>query len=41
MYLQCVDVWGRNLDNESMAVSEAVSYRKKNVENDLWSDSEG
>ena len=34
-------VWGRNLGDESMGVSEAVSNRQENAENDLWSDVEG
>ena len=28
------------MGNESRGVSEAMSYREKNVENDLWSDIE-
>ena len=38
---QHVDVGGRNLGDESRAVSEAVTHREKNAENDLWSDVEG
>ena len=41
MFLQHVDVWGRNLGDESRVVSEAVSHREENAENDLWSDNEG
>ena len=36
-----VDVWGRNLSNESKGVSEAASHSKKNAKNDLWNDIEG
>ena len=35
-----VDVWDRDLGNESGGVSEAVSHRDKNAENDLWTDVE-
>ena len=41
MCSQHVDVWSRNLGDESRGVSEAVSHREENVENDLWSDGEG
>ena len=41
MCLQCVDVWGRNLGDESMGVSEAMNHREQNAENDLQSDGEG
>ena len=41
MCLQHVDVWGRDLGVESKAVSEAVSHREENAQNDLWSDNEG
>ena len=40
MCSQCVDVWSRNLGDESMGVSQAASHREKNVENDLQSDIE-
>ena len=40
MCSQRVDVWGRNLCDESRSVSEAASHRK-NAENDLQSDVEG
>ena len=35
--LQHVDVWGRNLVDESRDVSEAASHREENDENDLQS----
>ena len=41
MCLQCVDVLGRNLGDESRDVSEAASHREENAENELWSDVEG
>ena len=45
LYKVCValhfNVWDRNLGDESRGVSEAVSHREKNAENDLWSDIEG
>ena len=41
MSFQCVDVWGRDLGDESRGFSEAVTHREENVENDLWSDVEG
>ena len=41
MRLQHVGVWGRNLGNESRGVSEAVSHRDENAENDLYSDIDG
>ena len=31
MCLQCVDVWSRDLGNESKGVSEAVSHREENA----------
>ena len=40
MRSQCADIWGRNLGDESRSVSEAVSHRKNNAVNDLWSDIE-
>ena len=40
MCSQHVDVWGRNLADGSRSVSEAVSHRERNAENDL-SDVEG
>ena len=41
MCSQRVDIWGRNLCDESRGVSEAASHREKNAENDLWSDVDG
>ena len=41
MCSQCVDVWGRNLGVKSGGVSEAVSHREENAENDMQSDIEG
>ena len=41
MCLQHVDVWGRNLGDESRDVSEIASHREENAETDLRSDSEG
>ena len=41
MCSQHVDIWGRNLGDETWGVSEAASYRVKNAENDLQSDIEG
>ena len=41
MCSQCVDIWGRNLGDESKSVSEAVRHREENAENALWSDVEG
>ena len=42
VYKACVRsmliLWGRNLVDESRGVSEAVSHREKNAENDLQSD---
>ena len=38
---QHVDVWDRNLGNESRDVSEAASHREKNAENDLPRNVEG
>ena len=29
--MHCVDVWGRNLGDESRTVSEAVSYRERRM----------
>ena len=34
MCSQCVDVWSRDLGDESRAVSEAVSHREENAKND-------
>ena len=31
MCLQCVDVWGRDLGDESKGFSEAASHRKENA----------
>ena len=39
--LQRVDVWDRDLGNESRGFSEAASHREENAWNDLWSDIEG
>ena len=39
--IRCVDVWGRNLGNESRGASDAVSHREENANNGLWSDIEG
>ena len=41
MCLQHVDIWSRDLDDESRGISEAVSHREENAENDLWSAVEG
>ena len=41
MCSQRVDVWGRNLGDESGGVSEAASNREKNADNDMQSDIEG
>ena len=41
MCLQRVDVWGRDLGNESRGFSEVVSHREESAENDLQSDTEG
>ena len=41
MCLQHVDVWGRNLGDESRGISETASHREENAENDLCSDVEG
>ena len=38
MCSQHVDICGRNLGDESRGVSEAVSHRQENAENDLRSD---
>ena len=40
VWLQHVDLWGRNLGDESRGVSENVTHREKNAKNDLWSDVE-
>ena len=39
--LQHIDVWDRNLGDESRSVSDAASHREKNTENDMQSDNEG
>ena len=41
VYSHRVDVCDRNLGDESRSVSEAVSHREENAENDLWGDVEG
>ena len=41
MCLQRVDVWSRDLVDESRGVSEAASHREENAKNDLRSDIEG
>ena len=41
MCLQRVDIWCRNLGDESKGVSEAASHREKNAEKDLQNDVEG
>ena len=41
MCLQHVDVWSRDLSDESRGVSEAANHREENAENDLWIDVEG
>ena len=41
MCLQHVDIWGRDLGNESRGVSVVVSNREENAKNDLQSDVEG
>ena len=38
MCVQHVDIWSRNLGNESSGVSEAVSQRNENAEDGLQSD---
>ena len=41
MCLQRVDVWGRDLGDESRGFSEAASHREENAYNDLRSDVNG
>ena len=41
MCLQRVDVWSRDLDDESRGFSEAARHREENAYNDLLSDVEG